>query len=288
MLYLDGSAPVLAYDFESNRSSEMNPTPTNVAPWAKSFIITQQGDDPALPGGIVLEQIDSKQFALRSCVRFTGITGLEGRIPGDQIEVIRTVTPATIGGTTDLASVPTPLQWLVSRYGAHTPAALIHDRFIGMSKEEKELVGVSELNDAYTDRYFRFMLEAIGVRWLRRWMMWAAVALRTRWASGWIRRVMLTIWLIASVTGIGVSLVGIATGNWWWVVAASLAPLLFGLLWDRQYGAGLVAAYTAIWVLPPTILGSLGFLVYRVLEGVAAKVRGRNTARMQPNSYSEF
>ncbi len=258
------------------------------APWKKTFTITAEGDDPRCPDGIVLEQIASKEFILRSTVHFKGTTGLEGRIPDAELSVIRTVSPLTIGGSTDLASVPTPLQWLVSRYGVHTPAALIHDRFIGMSKDQRTCAKVESLTDAYTDRYFRFMLEALEVRWLRRWMMWAAVAMRTRWASGWPKRIMMIVWLLASVTGIGVAIAGIATGNWWWVIASSVAPLLFALLWDRQYGAGLVAAYTAIWVLPPTVLGAIGYGIYRLLEGIAGKLRRQPVDTMHSPTYDEF
>jgi hypothetical protein len=262
------------------------------ARWAKAFTITPVGiwpdqGAPAHPNGILLEQIDSKTFALHSRVHFRGTTGLEGRIPETQIALIRDVSPDTLAET-DLASVPTPLQWLVSRYGVHTPAALIHDRFIGMKKKQKEDLKVDELTDAHTDRYFRFMLEAVGVRWLRRWMMWAAVAMRTRWASGWPKRILMIVWLLASVAGIAVAVAGIITGNWLWVVAASLAPLVFGLLWDRQYGAGLVAAYTAIWVLPPTVLGALGYVIYRVLEGIAGKLRDSDAGETHPTSYDEF
>ena len=269
----------------------------NDAPWKRAFTITYEGNDKHCADGVVLEQIASKQFILRSTVRFNGVTGLEGRIPDAEVDTIRTVTPTTIGSTTDLASVPTPLQWLVSRYGVHTPAALIHDRFIGMSDDLRKCVGVGSLTDAYTDRYFRFMLEAVGVRWLRRWMMWAAVALRTRWMSGPVKKILMIVWLLASVTGIGVAIVGIATGNWWWVVASSLAPVLFALLWERQYGAGLVAAYTAVWVLPPTVLGAVGYVIYRLLEGIAGKLRAlrkrpaselRQSPEMHAPKYSEF
>ena len=265
------------------------------APWAKVFTITNTAHAPSTDYGIWLQQVATKEFLLGSTVRFRGAkTGLEGRIPDSAIAVIREVTPDNIAGpgerpgSTDLASVPTALQWLVSRYGVHTPAALIHDRFIGMGKHEKQLIGVEDLHDAYTDRYFRFMLEALEVRWLRRWMMWAAVAMRTRWASGWTKRIMMIIWLASAITGIVVALAGIATGNWWWVIASSLAPLLFGLLWDRQYGAGLVAAYTAVWVLPPTVLGAVGYAIYRLLEGIAGKVRKQRVADMHPPSYDEF
>jgi Protein of unknown function (DUF1353) len=52
------------------------------------------------------------------------------------------------------------------------PAALIHDRLIGIEN------GPSDRTDVLADRYFRSMLEAVGMSRLRRGMMWAAVAFR--------------------------------------------------------------------------------------------------------------
>lgn len=265
-------------------------------PWDDVFTVTNSGHVPSVSQGIWLQQVRSKEFLLGSTVRFNGAkTGLEGQLPDSAIAVIREVTPENIAGptepprSTDLASVPTALQWLVSRYGVHTPAALVHDRFIGMSQAEKEAIGVDGLTDAQTDRYFRFMLEALGVRWLRRWMMWAAVALRTRWASGWWKRILMIVWLAASVVGIGMSVTAIATGNWWWLILSSAAPFVFAALWGRQYGAGLVAAFTAIWVLPPTVLGVVGYAIYRVLEGIAGWFRKEEVpGDMHPPSYDEF
>jgi hypothetical protein len=52
---------------------------------------------------------------------------------------------------------------------------------------------------------------------------------------------------------------------------------VFSLLWGRQYGAGLVAAYNAIWILPPTVLGVIGYAFYTGLEWVVSRLsRGRS------------
>ena len=254
------------------------------APWVKAFAVSPPGGAVDPRGWIVLRQCDTKVFALGSEIRFLGITGLEGRVPDAAVEAIRTVTPDTLP-TTDLASVPGALQWLVSRYGIHTPAALIHDRLIGSDAPRH---GAFEgMRDAHADRYFRFMLEALGVKWLRRWMMWAAVAMRSGFKAGLWRAAMLAVWLVASLAGTTAAVIGVATGRWWLVAVASVAPLLFAALWQRQYGAGLVAAYTAVWVLPPTVLGAIGYGIYRVLEEIAGAFRHKSD-ETHPASYSEF
>ena len=254
------------------------------APWVKAFAVSTPGGAVDPRGWIVLRQCDTKVFELGSEIRFLGVTGLEGKLPDAAIAAIRTVTPDTLP-TTDLASVPGALQWLVSRYGVHTPAALIHDRLIGSDAPRHG--ALEGMRDAYADRYFRFMLEALGVKWLRRWMMWAAVAMRSGFKAGVRRAVMLAVWLVASLVGTTVAVIGVATDRWALLAFASVAPLLFALLWERQYGAGLVAAYTAVWVLPPTVLGAIGYGIYRLLEEVAGLVR-RKPDETHPASYSEF
>jgi hypothetical protein len=122
------------------------------------------------------------------------------------------------------------------------------------------------LTDQYVDRYFRFMLEDLGLPVIRRWLMWAAVASRTRWQQGLLHKLLLSLWVAASAAGMTAFVWGLATGNIAMAVAATLAPFLFALLWGRQYGAGIVAAFSAPWILPPTVLALAGFGVYLALE----------------------
>jgi hypothetical protein len=117
--------------------------------------------------------------------------------------------------------------------------------------------------------------------------MWAAVAMRTGFKAGLWRAVLLAVWLVASLAGTTMAVIGLATDRWGLVALASGAPLLFAVLWERQYGAGLVAAYTAIWVLPPTLLAAIGYGIYRLLEEVAGLFR-RKPHETHPASYSEF
>jgi hypothetical protein len=76
------------------------------------------------------------------------------------------------GNSTDLASVPPLLWWLIASYGLHTRAALFHDHFVDNVPPGK--------TRKHIDTLFRDALRESGVLWLRRWLMWTAVSLRTR------------------------------------------------------------------------------------------------------------
>ncbi|CAN5719477.1 hypothetical protein BH10ACT1_BH10ACT1_06040 [soil metagenome] len=73
------------------------------------------------------------------------------------------VVPA--GSSTDLASVPGLLTWLVPRYGRYTKSAILHD-FLWRT-------GAVPRSDA--DGIFRRSMRELGVPILRRWAMWGAV-----------------------------------------------------------------------------------------------------------------
>ena len=93
------------------------------------------------------------------------------------------------------------------------------------------------------DRYFPFMLQDLGVRWAKRWLIWAAVAFRSRWeAHGW-KRWTLIAWAAMALAGSVVLVGALIDGNGVLAAAALVAPLLASPLWGRQAGAGLIAAY---------------------------------------------
>lgn len=84
------------------------------------------------------------------------------------------------GFTTDFASVPRPWVWLLPRYGQWTQAAVLHDYLWDQCRR-----GQFDWYDA--DGLFNRALRELGVPYLRRWVMWAAV----RWAappSSWFKR----------------------------------------------------------------------------------------------------
>lgn len=81
---------------------------------------------------------------------------------------------------TDFASIPFFLTWLVPKDGTHTPAAVLHDALIGGQKDvDYETSADETIPDRHADYLFREAMKQTGVPWLRRWIMWAAVALRT-------------------------------------------------------------------------------------------------------------
>jgi hypothetical protein len=233
------------------------------APWADAFEVE---GEPS--GYIELEQVDRKHFNLNSTIRYTGErTGLEDKLSDASLESIRCVSPLRLPRT-DLASVPTVLQWFVSPYGVYTPAALIHDWLV----PQPSTPHVPGMKDEYADRYWRFMLKELGVPWIRRWLMWAATAARTRWSRSWISKLLLSVWLLASLCGMWVFVVAVIDRDPTMAIVAFLAPLAFAVLWGRQYGAGVVSAYSAPWILPPTIFAAAGYLVYATLEFLIGKI----------------
>lgn len=224
------------------------------------------GTDPQMDG-VVLVQENRKTFGYFSTITYNGDTGLEkhaaegsGGLTPQILADSRTITHTDIPRT-DLASVPRALRWFVNSYGIHTPAALIHDRLIGEEKKGQ----LERITDAWADRYWRYMLEDLGVPLVRRWLMWAAVAIRTRYTS---QRILFFIWLAASIVGTVSTSLSALTGQWGFVLLGMAAPLPFGLLWGRQIAAGWIAAYYAPFALPAATLNGISHLVYKLIEWV--------------------
>lgn len=243
-------------------------------------------------GGLVLEQVAGNLFELgdvtiRYCDEFN--TGLEHSLEADQLQDIRVLTrqklidasydendpaappPEQRRALTDLASVPGPMRWFTNSYGPHTPAALIHDRLIPKRTDD-------DIEEWQADRYFRFMLGAVGVPRFKRYIMWTAVAMRTRWKSPRsYRKVLMIAWVVAAVIGMAAA-VSVALNMMWNVaipldfsplaagIVAAGAPVLCCLLWGRQWAAAAVAALAAPFMLPPAALASIAYGVYRLLE----------------------
>jgi len=80
------------------------------------------------------------------------------------------VVPA--GFETDFASVPRAFTWLIPRYGRYTKAAILHD-FLSQQAAAGKFAWVD------ADGIFRRTMRELGVPILRRWLMWAAVRLRS-------------------------------------------------------------------------------------------------------------
>jgi hypothetical protein len=250
-------------------------TRTDATPWGTSFLVNGNENEP-----ITMEQVTAKDFKLVGTIDYIGESGIDRErfplIDEDMMTTARHLDGATFGPS-DLASVPRFLRWFENTYGRHTPAALIHDNLI-----EKTPNGGTLHNDVATDRFFRFMLAAAGVPLFKRWIMWAAVAYRTRLAVGGGRRLSVFLWVILASLGIAafvVAIVAIASGtdgpggiSAWALLGGSLvAPVVASALWGKQWGAGLVTAAAAPFVLPPAAIAAVGYSGYWVLERLARR-----------------
>lgn len=90
-----------------------------------------------------------------------------------------------VGFVTDFATVPRVLHWKVLPYGPYTRAAVLHDWLLvelaewdkTHPKHGRETYNHSEppANSRDADGIFRRAMEDLGVSWLTRWQMWAAV-----------------------------------------------------------------------------------------------------------------
>ena len=72
------------------------------------------------------------------------------------------------GFLTDFASVPRIFTWLLPRYGRYTRPAILHDYLCDLAR-----TGAIDRADA--DGIFRRAMRELGVPFLKRWLMWAAV-----------------------------------------------------------------------------------------------------------------
>ena len=113
---------------------------------------------PFTDGKVVVEEISDERWALVEPVTYEGNTDTF-------------VVPA--GFQTDFASVPRAFVWLLPRYGKYTKAAILHDWLCARVRE-----GTFDRADA--DGLFRRSMRELGVPFVRRWLMWAAV----RWGAG--------------------------------------------------------------------------------------------------------
>lgn len=245
----------------------------NTNPWAAAFVILNQDGSTADDQGIPLRQVSDNGFQVGAAIRYRGETGLDPRFD----DAVREL-PLDLARRSDLASVPAALRWFERPHGVHTPAALFHDYLLSHGPE-LDVDGESVRPDQ-ADLVFRHMLKAVGVPTIKRYLLWTAVALRTRWET---RRLSLVVWVILSVVGlvsfvaaaVGVDFPDWTGGQWVVLVVTGLAPLPASLLWGRERRAALVAAVMAIWILPAAGLAMIALAVYGILERAVGAFRGR-------------
>jgi hypothetical protein len=145
--------------------------------------------DPDTP--LVVEQLDSNCWELKAPLVYHGK------------ERPFTLPPDF---RTDFATVPFFLTWLVPRYGNYTNAAVLHDW----------LLDETDIKRCDCDGIFRRALRELGVPFVRRWVMWAAVRL------GAMRREPALCGAREGIAFIMILLVGLAV-----IIAPALAVLVF-------------------------------------------------------------
>ncbi len=107
---------------------------------------------------VVVEQVDDTNWVTREELRYEG-KEQSFTVPN--------------GSATDFASVPRLFVWLLPRYGRYTKAAILHDHLW------RDLATTGAISWVDADATFRRAMRELGVPFLRRWLMWAAV----RWAA---------------------------------------------------------------------------------------------------------
>lgn len=258
-------------------------------PWRVAASSGFMVDDPN--GNVGIIQLDQKNFWVTNAFRFTNdaieqdlvatLMRVDNGAGRSEAEARRAVDDActftpSVENPTDMASIPRFMRWFENPYGAHTLAAIIHDELI-----VDEPNGGKLGSDTLSDAFFREMMRVAGVPWLKRWIMWAAVALRSRFAAGGIRRLSVVLWLLLALFGITCFV--FAVGSWlfdwspfvdpWLLVLIAIAlPFASSVLWGKQCGASLVAAIAALWILPAALFGVIGYGVYQLLERGARKL----------------
>lgn len=265
---------------------------SDTAEWFPWRVVPGSGFEVADPSGNVgIVQVDERQFEVLNTFRFSDpaieqelvdalvsddMTPADARDAVEQARTYTGVDPVTgLPTLTDLASIPRMMRWFENPYGVHSLAALVHDQLI-----TDEPNGGALRSDTLSDRFFRLMMRASGVPFLKRWIMWSAVALRTRFAAGGLQRWSVVAWV--ALCAFGLVCVVDALGAWvldwpsptdpWWLVAIATAlPVVAAGLWGEQWGASLVFAVVAFWLVPAAAFAGTGYLVYLALERLARR-----------------
>jgi hypothetical protein len=215
---------------------------------------------------VLLRQVDAKQFRLSQPFRYdNGARHFD--VPEDDV--------------TDLASVPRFLTWLVPRYGRHTLAALLHDH----------LQDVPTVTGEQADELFRDAMGDTEVPLLRRWLMWSAVALRTQWNIGGLRKLRVLLWvavfgLFALVVwpvamlmlafAFGRDALAFAAGA---VVLAVALPVALSWLWGRRWKIGALAGVALTFFTVQVVLVLFALVVYVGVEWLVEHVVVRKPDR---------
>jgi hypothetical protein len=238
-------------------------------------------DGGGQPCDVVLKQVDDNNFALQKRLLVKAPAGM-----GDMPSSTLVIEPAWLDHC-DLASIPGVVGWFARRHGRHTPASLVHDLLI-VSKNSPlhpDVPAEWRLKPEQADVLFRELLLASGVPPVRSYLMWAAVAARTRWHGGTRRRATLILWGATAAVGSVALVVGAVNGSWPLVAAALVGPAVGAALWGGQYPAGVVAGYAAWWALAGSAPAYVAYKLYQgaeLLVRLVAKMRKQETPPPPP------
>jgi hypothetical protein len=234
------------------------------------------GDDRRSPARFGFEQVSDNEFEIADGYGFRYVPD------GGEPPVV--VTSSSLVST-DFASIPRFMSWFVSRYGRHTPAALVHDQLIERGMPFDRAMAA--------DGAFLSMMAACEVPPVRRTIMWSAVVLRTRWYGGSLRRVGLLAWFTVAALGIALLANSVLVQRWWGAAVAMVLQLPASALWGKQWRAALMAGYSLPVVLVPAFTSFVGYLAYYVIEwafGRARKIvpRFRSAPAPDPVGFDEL
>lgn len=227
------------------------------------------------PAVVPLLQINEHEFAVGAHFRFRNphvaaklmahlakVTKLDEDARRKAVERAACFDPNE--GPTDLASIPFFLRWFTNTYGLHTLAAIIHD---GLIRETPNAGALT--SDVVSDRFFREMLHACGTGFVKRWVMWTAVALRTRWKAGGWKRAKVVLWGASSAVGMTGTIALLAAGNT--VIALSFGTAMLvvaAALWGLQWGAAVFAALALPLMIPTGALALVASVVFWALDQI--------------------
>jgi hypothetical protein len=245
-------------------------------------------EDAAAPLKILLERtfVEGREN-FRLCTRIACV------IDGEQGAFI--VPPDPNAFSTDLTSVPRLFTWLVPPTGEHLPAALVHDGMV-LDRDARTTYLGPEVDRATADRMFRDGMGVLGTSWIRRWIVWAAVAVATAWshpnfARRWLWRIVITLTALAIV-----ALGGLATVDYfdcrdvlpwmgelpWWrellqggAMAIAIPVVIALLFWWGQARAGMIFGIALAFLLHVTLALVVLLSLFTLVEAVPQKRVGR-------------
>jgi uncharacterized protein DUF1353 len=122
-----------------------------------------------------------------------------------------------INERTDFASVPRVFVWFIPRYGRYTKAAILHDYLCSIE------VPAHHISRIEADGIFRQAMRELGVPFLRRWIMWAAVRLGALTSPAGRKKWWTEAWRVALITVIALPVVAPAAA----VIALSFLVFYF-------------------------------------------------------------